>query len=119
MLLRILIWYFASLISFSSLSQDAYLSPLKKIETNEKEITYISFSSDSKWIAVSGSKGETSIKSLSDNETSGSLTTPGGIIFHDFIDENKKFILLDNTGKLIPGLSAADRTDPRVWPRRR
>ena len=87
------------LISSTGYAQDVYLSPLKKIKASEKEINGVSFSSDSKWIAVSDTKGETSIRTLTDDQIVGKIPVSGDVVFHDFIDQDKKFIQLDNTGK--------------------
>jgi WD40 repeat protein len=87
-------------ISCSSASaQDVYLSPLKKIKASEKEINRISFSSDSKWIAVSDNKGDVSIRTLADDEIIGKISSSAEIVLHDFIDQDKKFIVLDNSGR--------------------
>src|SRR5687767_12280338 len=86
------------LLALRAASQDVYLSPLKKIKASQKEISAISFSSDSKWIAVSDGKGEVSIRTLDSDELLGKMTATG-IVLHEFIDQNKKFILLEQSGK--------------------
>ncbi|HEY0651866.1 MAG TPA: caspase family protein [Chryseosolibacter sp.] len=88
----------ACLAAFSCLGQDVYLSPLKKIKASEKEISQISFSSDSKWIAISDSKGEVSLRTLQADEILGKVISPD-VVLHDFIDENKKFFVLDQSGR--------------------
>lgn len=89
---------FFCLISLPVFAQDVYLAPLKKIKASEKEITSISFSSDSKWIAFSDSKGDVSIRTLDSDELVGKVAAPN-VVLHDFIDQNKKFITLDQSGK--------------------
>jgi WD40 repeat protein len=87
-----------SLLSLAAIAQDVYLSPLKKIKASEKEISSISFSSDSKWIAFSDSKGEVSIRTLDTDELLARITA-SNVVLHDFIDQNKKFVILDQGGK--------------------
>jgi WD40 repeat protein len=96
---QIIILLLACLTSVQVMSQEVYLNPYKKIKVSEKEIGSISFSSDSKWIAVSDAKGEVSIRTLSDDEIITKIPGSAGVIIHDFIEENKKFIVLDNGGK--------------------
>jgi WD40 repeat protein len=91
-------------------AQDVYLSPYKKIKASEKDISAISFSSDSKWIAVSDSRGEISIRTLADDEIITKFPVSGEIILHDFIEENKKFISLDNNGKFTTYNSGSKQT---------
>lgn len=86
------------LVSLAAIAQDVYLSPLKKIKAGEKEINSISFSSDSKWIAFSDSKGEVSIRTLDTDELLAKVTS-SNVVLHDFIDQNKKFVILDQGGK--------------------
>jgi hypothetical protein len=78
-------------------AQDVYLSPFKKIKAGEREISSISFSSDSKWIAFSDTKGQVTIRTLDSDELLGNV--PANAVLHDFIDQNKKFIVLDQSGK--------------------
>jgi WD40 repeat protein len=96
-MLRIKITMVACLAAFSCLGQDVYLAPFKKIKASEKEITSISFSSDSKWIAISDGK-EVSMRTLDSDELLGKVVS-SKVIIHDFIDENKKFFVLDESGR--------------------
>src|SRR5688500_20292766 len=82
------------------LAQDVYLAPLKKIKVSEKEVNSISFSSYSKWIAISDAKGETSIRTMADDEVVGKIPT-SEVVIYDFIDQDTKIMLLDNSGKFI------------------
>jgi WD40 repeat protein len=95
---RILLSALVALLSFPAIAQDVYLSPLKKIKASEKEIQSISFSSDSKWIAFSNNKDEVSIRTLDTDELVGKIPA-SGVVLHDFIDQNKKFFILDQTGR--------------------
>lgn len=81
----------------SAFSQDVYLSPLKKVKASEKEISSISFSSDSKWIAFADAKGQVAVRTLDSDELVANI--PSNAILHDFIDQNKKFVVLDQSGK--------------------
>jgi hypothetical protein len=88
----------ACLAAFSCFGQDVYLAPVKKIKASEKEINAISFSSDSKWIAISDAKGEVSVRTLDSDELLGKVVSPD-VVLHDFIDGNKKFIVLNQSGR--------------------
>jgi WD40 repeat protein len=99
-MLRIKITMVACLAAFSCLGQDVYLVPFKKIKGSEKEITSISFSSDSKWIAFSDTKGEVTVRTLQSDELLGRVKSPDAVL-HDFIDDNKKFFVLDQNGQYV------------------
>ncbi len=97
-MLRFLFLSAATFVALSSFAQDVYLAPYKKITASDKEITGISFSSDSKWIAYSDSRGIAGIRTMESSELVGSISA-SGILLHDFIDQNKKFIVLGEDGK--------------------
>jgi WD40 repeat protein len=96
--MRFLCTMLSAVLSLTATAQDIYLSPLKKIQAGEKEIQSISFSSDSKWIAFSDNKGEVSVRTLDTDELLGKVSA-SGVMLHDFIDQNKKFVILDQSGK--------------------
>ncbi len=80
--------------------QDIFLSTYKKIPSGSgTAIDQISFSEDSKMIALSDVKGWLYIL---DTETSGSLkkeSAQGKIIFHEFLDKDQKFISVRSNGE--------------------
>lgn len=98
-MLRCLLSLSASLLCCTSFAQDIYLAPFKKIKASEKQITHLSFSSGSQWLAAADSKGEISIRSLADDEVLGKISASAGIVLHDFIDQDQKFVALDQAGK--------------------
>lgn len=82
----------------NAFSQDVYLNPYKKIKASDKDVTSISFSSDSKWIAVSDAKGIISIRTLAEDDVLATIPLKGEVVLHDFIEEDRKFIALDANG---------------------
>src|SRR4051812_44929027 len=99
-MLRINIAMVAFMAAFSCFGQDVYLAPFKKIKGSDKDITSISFSSDSKWIAFSDAKGEVTVRTLASDELMGKVKSPNPVL-HDFIDDNKKFFVLDQNGQYV------------------
>lgn len=94
----ILIMFVITIAITSASSQEVYLSPLKKIKASEKEISNISFSSDSKWIAWSDTKGEVAVRTIMSDELLTKVNADGAVL-HDFIDQNKKFIIVGKDGQ--------------------
>ncbi|CAN5317235.1 hypothetical protein BH09BAC3_BH09BAC3_11640 [soil metagenome] len=87
-------------VTIQSFAQDVYITPYKKFNSGIKEIGLISFSSDSKFIAITDTKGSLVIKNIDVNTNVFQL--PGtGIMYHEFIDSNTKFITVDKLGKVI------------------
>ena len=80
-------------------AQDNYLVPFRKVNTSQKSIQSISFSSDGKWFAAADQKGLITISSVNDNEVMTSIATSSDILIHDFIDQDKSFIILESNGK--------------------
>lgn len=81
--------------------QDIYLYPYKKITLgNGKEVTSISFSNTSKWMAVE-SGGAISIRTIEDGQEVKSFTSKPRLALHDFINSDQTFIYLDTKGKLF------------------
>lgn len=110
MLLRATAQLITFLISLSAFAQDVYLSPYKKIKASEKDISSISFSSDSKWIAVSDASGEITLRALEDDEILAKIPLSDEVVLHDFIDDNKKFIALDKGGAYTVYHTASKQT---------
>lgn len=84
----------------TAFGQDIYLTAYKKISSgSSNNIDRISFSEDSKLIAINDEKGYLAIL---DVETSNILkkdAASGKIIFHEFIDRDKKFITVKANGE--------------------
>ncbi|NOT76549.1 MAG: caspase family protein [Cyclobacteriaceae bacterium] len=87
------------LIQWPAIAQDVYITPFKKFSSGLKEISSISFSSDSKLIAMNDTKGNLVIKNMDFNATVFQVPNTG-IMYHEFIDTNTRFITLDKLGKL-------------------
>lgn len=81
-------------------AQDIFLSAYKKIPTGATtNIERITFSEDSKLIGITDSKG---FLTILETETSNILkkeSTSGKIIFHEFIDKDKKFLTVKSNGE--------------------
>lgn len=80
-------------------AQDVYLFPYKKISAGTKEITSVSFSQDSKKIGIADDKGLVTVLNVQDESPVAKLVSEN-IVLHDFMDDDHKFILLDQNGKL-------------------
>jgi WD40 repeat protein len=85
--------------SSACLAQDIYLVPYKKLSVSDKEITILSFSSQSQWLAASDAKGITTIQSIEKGEPVGKIVAQGPVL-HDFLNQTPHFLLLDQSGKL-------------------
>ncbi len=81
-------------------AQDIYLTPFKKIKVGDKEISSISFSSDASSFAAADTKGMISLLSVATGDSQGKIAGTAPALLHDFINDNKNFILLDNAGRL-------------------
>jgi hypothetical protein len=100
---KITLRFLSSFILLSGLcasAQNIYLVPYKKINVTDKEIASVSFSSDAASFAAADSKGLVSLRSVSTGEETGKIAGPAPALFHDFINDNKEFLLLDNAGRL-------------------
>lgn len=83
------------------IAQDIYLVPFKKANISSKAIQSISFSANSDWFAAADQKGLISIKSVTDNNSLGQIVASSNVLVHDFIDQDKFFISLDENGRYI------------------
>ncbi len=83
----------------TSIAQDNYLVPFRKVNTGQKSIQSISFSADGKWFAAADQKGLITISSVNDNETLTTIAASSEILIHDFIDQDKLFVVLESSGK--------------------
>jgi WD40 repeat protein len=88
-----------SVFSGMAQAQDVYLSPVKKIKGSDKEITSLSFSADSKFIGIADAKGDVAVRSINDDELITKISTGSDVVLQDFIETDKKFIVLDGNGK--------------------
>src|SRR6478735_275638 len=88
------------LCGFCVAAQNIYLTPYKKINVSDKQITSISFSSDALTFAAADQKGNASLYNVNTGEQTGKIAAPAPALFHDFINDNKTFLLLDNAGRL-------------------
>ncbi len=86
--------------SFVTYSQNSYLTPLRKIKVSEKEIQSISFSSDGEWVAAADEKGIVTLRSVASDAILAKIANTSPAVFHDFIDQGKTFLLLDQSGRL-------------------
>ncbi len=94
-LLVVLIWN-------AAYGQDIYLTAYKKISSGStSEVERISFSENSKLLATNDTKGNLAII---ETETSNILKkekSSGKIIFQEFIDKDKKFLMVKTNGELF------------------
>ncbi|MBL7845933.1 MAG: caspase family protein [Cyclobacteriaceae bacterium] len=88
------------LLAGTTLAQDIYLYPYKKITVGTKTVSSIAFSSSSKWISVE-SAGIISIRTVEDGKEVKSIASKPRLTVQDFIDNDKTFIYQDNTGKIF------------------
>jgi hypothetical protein len=97
---RASILFVIAVCSWDAPAQDIYLVPFKKLNVSEKEITTLSISEQNEWLAASDAKGITSIRTIESNQAVTSLPAVGPVL-HDFLNQSKSFLLLDQSGKLI------------------
>lgn len=91
---------FVSVLLAGNLSaQDIYLYPYKKIVVGTKEVSSISFSTTSKWMAVE-SGGNISIRTVEDGKEVKSIASKPRLAVQDFVDNDKTFFYEDVTGKI-------------------
>lgn len=97
----ILILFINATACINTYGQDIYLSAYKKISGSTSGVDRISFSEDSKLIAVNDEKGNLFII---ETETSNILKkepASGKLIFHEFIDKDKKLISVKANGEFF------------------
>jgi Caspase domain/Glucodextranase, domain B len=81
-------------------AQDVYLSAYKKIPSGSTtEIDRISFSEDSKIMAVNDSKGNLTLLETESSSVLKKIPASGKIIFQEFLDKDKKFIAVRSNGQ--------------------
>ncbi|HEY5690193.1 MAG TPA: caspase family protein [Cyclobacteriaceae bacterium] len=80
-------------------AQDNYLVPFRKVSLSQKPIQSISFSSDGNWFAAADQKGLITINSVNDSEAMTAIATSSDILIHDFIDQDRFFVVLESNGK--------------------
>lgn len=80
-------------------AQDNYLVPFRKVNVSQKPIQSISFSHAGSWFAAADQKGLITISSVNDNGVLTSIAASSDILIHDFIDQDKSFIVLESNGK--------------------
>lgn len=90
------------IISAVTVAQDVFLSAYKKIPGGSaSEVDKISFSEDSKLMAVTDTKGNLFIIETETSNTLKKEPASGKIIFHEFIDKDKKFITVKSNGEFF------------------
>src|SRR5690242_12810168 len=83
----------------SILAQDIFLSAYKKIPSGSTtEVERISFSEDSKMLAVNDTKGTLALIEVETSNILKKEPASGKIIFHEFIDKDKKFLAVKSSG---------------------
>lgn len=91
---------FLLVASASVYGQDIFLSAYKKFPTVlSKEVDRISFSEDSKLLGVTDSKGNLAILETESSAILKEESSSGKIIFHEFIDRDKKFLTVKSNGE--------------------
>ena len=81
-------------------AQDIYLSAYKKIPSGSTtEIDRISFSEDSKIMAVNDGKGNLTLLETESSSVLKKIPASGKIIFQEFLDKDKKFIAVRSSGQ--------------------
>ncbi len=87
-------------LALSAIGQDIFLSAYKKIPSGStNDIDRISFSEDSKLLAVTDSKGGLSIIETETSTVLKKESAAGKVIFHEFIDKDKKFLTVKANGE--------------------
>src|SRR5687768_10692554 len=91
------------LIASAALSaQDIFLSAFKKIPSGStNEVDRISFSEDSKLLAVTDPKGSLAFIEIETSNVLKKEPASGKIIFHEFIDKDKKFLCVKSNGEFF------------------
>ena len=97
---KLIITVIGLFVGIISYGQDVYLSAYKKIPSGStNDVDKIAFSEDSKQMSVSDSKG---MLAIIETETSNILKkepASGKIIFHEFIDKEKKLLTVKSNGE--------------------
>jgi len=82
--------------------QDIFLSAYKKFPSGSStDVDKISFSEDSKLIAITDTKGGLSIIETETSNVLKKEPASGKIIFHEFIDKDKKFLTVKANGEFF------------------
>ena len=93
-----LITYAASYVN----AQDIFLSAFKKIPSGStNEVDRISFAEDSKMLAVTDAKGSLAFIEVETSNVLKKEPASGKIIFHEFIDKDKKFLSVKSNGEFF------------------
>lgn len=81
-------------------AQDIYLSAYKKIPSNStNDVERISFSEDSKIMAVNDTKGNLVLIETETSTVLKKIPAAGKVIFQEFLDKDKKFIIVRANGQ--------------------
>lgn len=88
-----------SVLSLSAHAQDIYLSANKKIPGGSGEVHNMSFSDDSRILGVTDKKGNVSLIDIESAAVLKKIPASGKIIFHEFLDKDKKFIAVKSNGQ--------------------
>lgn len=90
---------FGSLLSVNAHAQDVYLSAYKKFSGASGDVENISFSEDSKVIAIADKKGNISLVETETSNVLKKIPASGKVIFQEFLDKDKKFIAVRANGQ--------------------
>jgi len=80
-------------------AQDVYLSAYKKFSSGSGEVDRMSFTEDSKLIAVTDKKGNVSVIETESSNVLKKIPATGKVIFHEFLDKDRKFIAVRSNGQ--------------------
>lgn len=98
--MRLLAFFLGMVVLTSAKGQDIFLSAYKKIPSGStNELERISFSEDSKLLGVTDSKGMLVVLETETSNTLKKEPASGKIIFHEFIDKDKKFLTVKSNGE--------------------
>lgn len=86
-------------VSISVQAQDVYLSAYKKFSSGSGDVESISFSEDSKIIGISDKKGNLCMVETESSNVLKKIPASGKVVFHEFLDKDKKFIAVRATGQ--------------------
>ena len=106
-------------VSASLNAQDIFLSAYKKIPSGStNEVERISFSEDSKLLGVSDTKGNMALIEVESSNIQKKEPASGKIVFHEFIDKDKKFISVNSKGEFFtyPLTSFEKTKGPQTFP---
>jgi WD40 repeat protein len=88
-----------SILSISAHAQDVYLSAYKKFSSSSGDVDNISFSEDSKIIGITDKKGNLCLVETESSNVLKKIPASGKIIFHEFLDKDKKLIAVRSNGQ--------------------